>query len=485
MEQFGRLDIMFNNVGIPTPRLGALLEEHTVEDFDKLAAVNLRGVFLGCKHAVIQFKKQGGGGAIVNTGSVAGLVGWGGAVYGATKGAVHQLTKAIAVECAPFGIRANAICPGAMPYTGFMAAGGMDTPQDDARRRSPRPSARPTRSASRSRPRTARRRPCSSCPTGRPTSPASCCRSTAGTWPDERPLLDVERMRELFDLRSELPARSTAAGTRTTRTRSGTSLREEAPVHAGIVHELTGFAGPASFHGLPSPDRPHFSAFSFAACDAVYRNDEVFASSPNANDMRLQRKRLALNSMLSMGGVQHRRYRSLVQPSFVPAKAQWWIAKWIDETVHALIDSFVDNGEAELNVDFCAAIPVLTITGSFGVPVEQALDIREALHQPGRPRRDPRADRRGPPRAEPQDDLISVLVEAEITDEDGTTQRLSDPEIYSFAALLLAAGSGTTWKQMGTTLAALLQRPERARRGAGRPQAVALGHRGVTAVDAD
>ena len=62
-------------------------------------------------------------------------------------------------------------------------------------------------------------------------------------------------------------------------------------------------------------------------------------------------------------------------------------------------------------------------------------------------------------RDEPQDDLISVLVQAEITDEDGT-HRLSDPEIYSFSILLLLAGSGTTWKQLGITLAALLARPE-------------------------
>ncbi len=130
VAQFGRLDILFNNVGIPTPRLGALLEDHSVEDFDRLTAVNFRGVFLGSKYAVMQFKKQGGGGVILNTGSVAGLVGWGGSVYGATKGAIHQLTRAVAIEGAPFGIRANAICPAAMPYTNFMAAGGLAAPPE-------------------------------------------------------------------------------------------------------------------------------------------------------------------------------------------------------------------------------------------------------------------------------------------------------------------------------------------------------------------
>jgi NAD(P)-dependent dehydrogenase (short-subunit alcohol dehydrogenase family) len=132
VDHYGRLDILFNNVGIPTPRLGMSLEDHTLDDFNRLVAVNLGGVFLGCKHAVLQFKEQGGGGVILNTGSVAGLVGWGGSVYGATKGGVLQLTRAVAIEAAPHGIRVNAICPAAMPLTGFLAAGGLQV--DDAQR---------------------------------------------------------------------------------------------------------------------------------------------------------------------------------------------------------------------------------------------------------------------------------------------------------------------------------------------------------------
>ena len=272
--------------------------------------------------------------------------------------------------------------------------------------------------------------------------------------------LDRNRVRELFDLRVNYLAQYSGQYEEDPYP-AWHHLREQAPVHPGIVHELTGFDGPAFFHGLPYPDRPHFSAFSFAACDAAYRNDEVFASSPEAIDP-VKGELTALNSMLSMGGAQHRRYRGLVQPSFVPAKAEWWIRNWIEQTVRVLIDAFVDDGRAELNVDFCAAIPVLTITGSFGVPVAQALDIRAALSRPAEIVEilSPIVAAR---RESPSDDLISVLVQAELT-EDGVTHRLSDPEIYSFALLLLAAGSGTTWKQMGITLTALLQRPELLRR---------------------
>lgn len=129
-DAFGGLDVLYNNAGIPTPRLGMTLEEHSAEDFQRLVGVNLGGIFFGSKHAVIRFKEQGRGGVILNTGSVAGLVSWGGSVYGATKGGVHLLTKAVAIEGAPFGIRANAICPAGMPYTRFMEAGGLAVDAD-------------------------------------------------------------------------------------------------------------------------------------------------------------------------------------------------------------------------------------------------------------------------------------------------------------------------------------------------------------------
>ncbi len=269
--------------------------------------------------------------------------------------------------------------------------------------------------------------------------------------------LDRAALRQVFDLRNEHNAWSVGTFDEDPYPR-WRELRQQAPVHAGTLHELTGYHGPMSFQGLPFEDRPHFSAFTFAACDEALRSGELFASSPVAVD--LDGGNLGpLNSMLTMGGAEHRRYRALVQPSFVPARMNWWITNWVEGTVHALIDWFVDDGCADLTVDFCAALPVLVITGSFGVEVEQAIAIREALNDPPDlvPLLAPIIAARREVR---QDDLLSVLVDAEVAAEDGTRHRLSDAEIYSFALLLLLAGSGTTWRQMGMALAALLQRPD-------------------------
>ena len=105
------------------------------------------------------------------------------------------------------------------------------------------------------------------------------------------------------------------------------------------------------------------------------------------------------------------------------------------------VDHETDH-RAELNVDFDAAIPLLTITGSFGLTVDDALDIRTSVGGGGvgRPLEEFVMPVIAARRAEPQDDLISVLCQAEVTGEDGATQRLSDEEIMSFSALLLTAG---------------------------------------------
>jgi NAD(P)-dependent dehydrogenase (short-subunit alcohol dehydrogenase family) len=109
---YDRVDVVYNNAGISVP--GLTIEAHTDDVWDKLMDVNVRGVFYGCKQAVIAFKEQGDGGVIINTSSIAGLVGIGGFGYGASKGAVTQLTRVLAIEVAPLMIRVNSIAPGFM-----------------------------------------------------------------------------------------------------------------------------------------------------------------------------------------------------------------------------------------------------------------------------------------------------------------------------------------------------------------------------------
>lgn len=111
VERFGRLDVMYNNAGISTPKPGLTFVEHTQADWDRLLGINLMGMVYGCKHAVLQFRRQGGGGVIVNTGSVAGMVGFGGVPYGVSKAGGILLTKSLAMEVAKEGIRINAIAP--------------------------------------------------------------------------------------------------------------------------------------------------------------------------------------------------------------------------------------------------------------------------------------------------------------------------------------------------------------------------------------
>jgi cytochrome P450 len=270
--------------------------------------------------------------------------------------------------------------------------------------------------------------------------------------------LDRERIRDLFDLRLRANGGRYVNYTEDPYP-SMHRLRETGPVHEGTMHELIGYEGPASFHGVPDPSRPHFSVFSFAECDAVYRNETLFRSAPP--DQERDESGGIGSSMIYMNGDEHRRYRALVQPSFAPGKAKWWSAQWIDTTVHGLIDGFEADGRAELNIDFDAVIPMLTITGSFGLSIEEALDVRAALEgfPGGRSLNDYILPIIAARRAEPQDDLISMLCHSEVKDEDGSTHRLSDEEIMGFSNLLLAAGSGTTWKQMGITLIAMLTTP--------------------------
>jgi NAD(P)-dependent dehydrogenase (short-subunit alcohol dehydrogenase family) len=126
VDTYGRLDVLYNNAGItastqPGKGLKTLLET-TQDDLNRVQNVNLGGVIHGCQAAIRQFDLQGGGGVIVNTASIAGMIGFGGVAYGASKGAVVSLTRTLALEVAAKGIRVNSVCPSGM-LTHF---GGLD-----------------------------------------------------------------------------------------------------------------------------------------------------------------------------------------------------------------------------------------------------------------------------------------------------------------------------------------------------------------------
>ncbi len=109
VSRFGKLDILVNNAGIFP--LGTV--EDTSEDlWDRVMAINAKGVFMGTKHAIPEMRKTGGG-SIINISSIAGLIGSrGAAAYSASKGAVRIFTKSTAIQYAADGIRANSVHPG-------------------------------------------------------------------------------------------------------------------------------------------------------------------------------------------------------------------------------------------------------------------------------------------------------------------------------------------------------------------------------------
>ncbi len=131
VDEWGHLDVMFNNAGI----VGAVgpIEGVKVEDFDRTIRVNLRGCFLGIKHAAPIMRKQCSG-SIINTASTAALqAGFGNHIYSASKAGIAQLTKSVAMELGEAGIRVNCVSPGYIPTAMIGIARSLTRDQAEAR----------------------------------------------------------------------------------------------------------------------------------------------------------------------------------------------------------------------------------------------------------------------------------------------------------------------------------------------------------------
>ena len=138
---YGGLHVLVNNAGI---LIRATIEETTEDDFDRIMAVNVKGVFLGTKHAIPAMRRAGGG-SIVNISSVAGLVGSPGetAAYSATKGSVRLFTKSTAIQHASDNIRCNSVHPG--PIATDMIKDMLEDPEQWEQRMRRLPLKRPGR----------------------------------------------------------------------------------------------------------------------------------------------------------------------------------------------------------------------------------------------------------------------------------------------------------------------------------------------------
>lgn len=243
------------------------------------------------------------------------------------------------------------------------------------------------------------------------------------------------------------------------------ALREIAPVQKGFMRQLMHL--PAFHRHKGSLDREGYTCFTFETCEQAFR-DNVNLSN---NVYHFDGSPPKTMGILEMDNPEHHAFRKAVQSLFIRPRAQkWWRENFIDAIVRDLVVNLQGRERAELNLQLCARVPVHTITRGVGIDGKDALIFRSALVRTsaGDQGDDGRMDgymtvqrmlmeqivRR---RSEPGEDILSWLIAAEIDPPGEERRHLSDAEIVTFARLLLLAGGGTTWRQLGIVLFALLR----------------------------
>jgi len=275
---------------------------------------------------------------------------------------------------------------------------------------------------------------------------------------------DDPRYREMFDPAKEAAAHGDVIEGDLSEAMS--ALRDQAPVMKGSLRQLLGVK---ALHESFNRPREHYTFFTFELCDRGFRENLIFSSEVYKESPGVQSLG---KTILEMIGGEHLRYRTVVQPMFVRPRAMtWWKQNWIDEAVNALLDRFDGHEGADLNMELCARLPVHVVTRGIGMSGEDALTFREhllrgtvgsrgltpaekaqALGEVARMLKALITARR----TEPQDDVVSGLIQNDFKLEDGSSRKLTDEEIFGYCRLIMLAGGGTTWRQLGITLDALL-----------------------------
>jgi len=273
-----------------------------------------------------------------------------------------------------------------------------------------------------------------------------------------------ERYAELFDVVRETTAHGGEVfGDLTPRMNA---LRDRHPVMKGSLRELLGL--PPAPHAMYENEREHYTLLNYALCNRALRENllfssEVYEESPGVRQLG--------KVILKMVGDEHLRYRKMVQPMFIrPRAINWWRKNWIENSVAALLDRLDSMSTADLNLDLCARLPVSIVTQGMGLNGEDALTFRIHLQKSMMARTLPMeqvieastAVQRmlmeviSARRAQPRDDVVSELLKCELELADGSKRPLEDDEIFSYCRLIILAGGGTTWRQLGITLYQLL-----------------------------
>lgn len=240
-------------------------------------------------------------------------------------------------------------------------------------------------------------------------------------------------------------------------------LYDGPPVVKGALEDLMGI--PRQYPTDLWPGEV-YSILSFDAVNKAFMDRETFS---NRVYEKLSKPAMG-DTLLNLDGGEHKRLRDVAKPWFKPSFTDgWWTDKWIVDAVDEIFDRLTAKDHADLNLELCAPLPMSVVSTGFGIPAAEALEFRKALLMHGTPEEMAKGhahasavltglmDER---RAVPGDDLISRFVHADIELEDGSTRKLSPAEVMRYCFLIIHAGGGTTWRQMGITIMTLLNHPD-------------------------